>query len=328
LGIGGRAVVLEFADPRAAQVIDLLDGSHSAPAIVELARRRGIPEDCTVQVLDALCGRDLAAPAEVTSPPGCHRVRSEAAALALTGGNAQAAQAIRGRQDAKVIVIGQARLAVPIAAGLALAGAGRVSAAVSGPTTAVDVAVGGLRPADLGQPRRAAARQALGRVAPEIAGAVVPERAATIVVEVGTRRPVPLGALAGARRRSARLFVDVQDAVAVIGPLVPSTGSPCLNCLDLHRRDRDPAWPALAAQLATRGDVAYPCAVSTVLAATAWAVEEVLALLDGRLARTIGATVEIRGPGRERRRTFTRHPRCDCPRVAIGTGNGSQNEVQ
>ena len=34
------------------------------------------------------------------------------------------------------------------------------------------------------------------------------------------------------------------------GPLVTPGRGPCLRCLDLHRCDRDPAWPALLAQLA------------------------------------------------------------------------------
>lgn len=37
-----------------------------------------------------------------------------------------------------------------------------------------------------------------------------------------------------------------------IGPLVEPGRGPCLRCLELHRRDADSAWPAIAAQLAGR----------------------------------------------------------------------------
>jgi bacteriocin biosynthesis cyclodehydratase domain-containing protein len=54
------------------------------------------------------------------------------------------------------------------------------------------------------------------------------------------------------RRDIPHLAVVFGDAGATVGPLVRPGESACLRCLDLHRRDRDPAWPALAAQLHTR----------------------------------------------------------------------------
>lgn len=45
------------------------------------------------------------------------------------------------------------------------------------------------------------------------------------------------------------LPVRVRDGTGVVGPLVIPGLSSCLTCADLHRTDRDPAWPALAAQL-------------------------------------------------------------------------------
>ena len=53
-----------------------------------------------------------------------------------------------------------------------------------------------------------------------------------------------LAVVAGADRASA-------------GPLVVPGGSACLRCLELHRTDRDPSWPAVAAQLAG-GDTGRP----------------------------------------------------------------------
>jgi hypothetical protein len=100
----------------------------------------------------------------------------------------------------------------------------------------------------------------------------------------------------------------------VVGPLVPPAGSPCLNCLDLHRRDCDPAWPALAAQLSTGPEGIAAIAVSTLLATTGYAVDEVLTYLDGGTPQTLGTTIEISGPGRELRHTWSPHPRCECGR--------------
>ena len=54
------------------------------------------------------------------------------------------------------------------------------------------------------------------------------------------------------RRGVPHLPVVTTGSRAVVGPLVDSaTGSPCLWCLDLHRSDRDAAWPTVMAQVAT-----------------------------------------------------------------------------
>lgn len=80
------------------------------------------------------------------------------------------------------------------------------------------------------------------------------------------------------RRDIPHIAVVFGDAGATVGPLVRPGETACLRCLDLHRRDRDPAWPALAAQLHTRpapGESELVCgAVASATAAV------VLAALD------------------------------------------------
>lgn len=51
--------------------------------------------------------------------------------------------------------------------------------------------------------------------------------------------------------RAPRLTLPVvaQAHRTVVGPLVGDRRTPCLHCLDLHRRDRDPAWPTVATTL-------------------------------------------------------------------------------
>jgi hypothetical protein len=314
----GRAVVLEFADPSVARVLDLLDGSRTEQAVLRDAAALGIPEQATADLLDTLRDGGLAVDANTLLPPGFpeaarRRLATEVAALALRGERAPAT-AIRRRSAAHVLITGYGRLAVPIAAALAQAGVGHVDAAVSGRTHADDAALGGLLPADAGRPRATAAAEAVTRIAPAANVRPVREDAATFVVQIGAGRPAGLTALALARRKVAHLAVDVRDGIALVGPLVPPAGSPCLNCRDLHRRDRDPAWPALVAQLSTGPEGIAPVTVTTLLTAVGYAAEEVLAYLDGGTPQTLGTTIEIAGPGRERRRTWSPHPGCGCTR--------------
>jgi hypothetical protein len=215
---------------------------------------------------------------------------------------------------ARVRITGYGRLAVPLAAALAEAGVGHVDPAVSGRTTADDAALGGLLPTDADRPRASAAADAVLRSAPATNVRPLRNGGATFVVQAGAYQPPSLTAFAYARRRVPHLFVDVRDAIAIVGPLVPPSGSPCLNCVDLHRRDRDPAWPALAAQLSTGAQPPPPCTVATLLIATGYATDEVLRYLDGGTPQTVGTTIEIAGPGQEWRRSWPSHPACDCAR--------------
>jgi bacteriocin biosynthesis cyclodehydratase domain-containing protein len=223
---------------------------------------------------------------------------------------------LRRRAAARVLVTGQTRLTAPIAMTLAAAGVGRVAVRVSGPVVGDDVAPGGLSSADVGRPAAEAVPEAVARAAPGVDLTPLGPDDATLVVRVGSDpTPAALAAQAYARRRLPHLTVAVRDGAVVVGPFVPPAGSPCLACLDLHRGDRDPAWTALAAQLATEPPPTQACAATTTLVGVGYAVAEVLTYLDGGSPRTRGATIEIDVGCDERRRSWPPHPRCDCRRI-------------
>jgi hypothetical protein len=111
--------------------------------------------------------------------------------------------------------------------------------------------------------------------------------------------------------RRPYLAVTIREGVPVIGPFVPEVGGSCLHCLDLHRQDRDAAWPGPAPRPA-----AEPCTVVNLLAATAYASAEILTHLDGGVPQTLGAAVEVAGPGTVRRRSWPPHPACPCANPA------------
>jgi ThiF family len=330
------AVVLELANPAVAKLLDLLDGAHSERSVLAHAARYGVADSDARTLLDTLRTAGLVVGAQALvpghlAPPVRRRLTAEAAALAVrrTGQRTAAtpAQILRHRAAARVMVTGRGRLGPAVALALAHAGVGQVSPALDGTVEPADAVAGGLLAADLGRPRSAAVAEAIQRTVPGTDTRPIRRGEASFVVQTTPAGPARLHAATYARYRLAHLVATVRDGAAVVGPLVPPTGSPCLNCLDLHRTDRDPAWPKLAAQLATAaatdagpGD-GEPCAAPTLLAAAGFAAAEVLAYLDGRVAgnrstqpQTLGATVEIESAGRHRRRTWPPHPDCDCSR--------------
>lgn len=105
------------------------------------------------------------------------------------------------------------------------------------------------------------------------------------------------------------LPVIVGDASITLGPLVAPGLSACLHCVDLHRRDADPAWPAIAAQLARHpAPAAHPVRAA---AALAHAARFVTAALGG--AAEPGRELRIAGDGeRLSERTIAPHPECRC----------------
>jgi hypothetical protein len=333
-----RAIVLELPHPETARLLDLLDGAHSERTILERAARFGVAPADARTLLDTLRRVGLVVGAQSLFPhnlpePVRARLAAEAAALARRGPEAAttAAQALRRRAQALVVVNGHGRLAAPLAVALAQAGVGHVHPALDGLVDPAEIAGSPLCEADVSKPRADAVAAAIDRAAPGTDTRPVRRGAASLVVEAGNPRPAALLAAAHAQRRQAHLMIAIRDGVAVVGPFVPPGGGPCLNCFDLHRRDRDPAWPQLAAQLATgNGERVEPCEVATVLAATGFAAAEVLGYLDGLAPATVGATVEITAPGRLRRRTWAAHPGCGCVGVRrrVRGGDGEPAPVR
>ena len=124
------------------------------------------------------------------------------------------------------------------------------------------------------------------------------------------------------------LPVRVRDGVGIVGPLVIPGVSSCLSCADLHRTDRDAAWPALAAQLR---EVAGTADRPTLLATAALALgqlQQIIAAVragDGPAPAppaTLNATVEVDVAVQSiRARRWARHPLCGCWHTSL-TGPG------
>lgn len=117
----------------------------------------------------------------------------------------------------------------------------------------------------------------------------------------------------------AHLPVRVRDGAGLVGPLVIPGVTSCLQCADLHRSDKDAAWPAVAAQL--RGAVGSATR-ATLLATAALALRQVDLVIRavGDAAErapepppTLNTTLELDVDGYSIiARRWSRHPECPC----------------
>ncbi|MEP6696444.1 MAG: hypothetical protein ABJA34_06140 [Pseudonocardiales bacterium] len=321
-----RALLVCDLPPGADKLLDRLDGTAELDDLLSGAELGGLDRGALEQLVGALVGAGAVVDAATSTPlpatldlAARHRLSADAASLSLLVGDAGGVLAHRHR--CMVALHGQAKLAVPLASTLAAAGVGRVHVVGRGPVEQREVAPGGFAAADVSRPRAEAAADAVARAAPQADPRPLPPR----------RRP-DLVVLAGRAAADAmlidRLFGDgvahlvlnVRDTAGVVGPLVTPGRSSCLRCADLHRRDRDPLWPAVAGQLGTahRGHI-EPQDTALAAALVGLAALQTLAYLDGSVpAQSTDGTLELALPDcRVRRRSWPQHPDCGCRARAL-----------
>lgn len=307
-----RAVVLTNLDAATVTLLNLLDGRHTTEHLHQVAAEHGMSAQAVADLLELLDSAALlidCQPAQLlpAALPSTERQRlaPDLAALSLHHHNAGEVLARRNRR--RVIVAARGRLGPLIAAILAAAGVGSVAVRGIGTTHRADSCPGGIAPTDDGRSYAHAAGDAIRRSAP-LARTVIgrAHRADLIVLAGGGQAP------SYPERHLPHLAVALRDTIAVVGPLVVPGHTACFSCLELHRRDRDPAWPVLAAQLAT-SRAQPPEAAAIVTAAAGIAAAQSLCFLDGRPPEVLSAAVELSDDGATmRRRSWSPHPDCRC----------------
>jgi hypothetical protein len=298
-----------------------LDGRRTQRTVLADAARSGLDGTSVASVLDGLRATRLVVDLDAADllaadagPAASARTATELpTALATVPG------AWRARRHAVVVVEGATRVGTPLAAMLAASGVGRISVVDPGLTGAGDAVVGGLSAADEGRPRALAAADAVRRANPLTDLRPLPPgaRADLVVLARAWAASDPL--VAGVHRAGVpHLVAAVRGEAGIVGPLVVPGVTSCLRCGDLHRRDADPRWPHLAAQL-TAADPPPSGATLTCLLTASTAALQVLAFLDGHTAPgALDATLELRPPHLlPRLRRWPPHPACDCGAAAV-----------
>jgi bacteriocin biosynthesis cyclodehydratase domain-containing protein len=316
-----RTVVVDGIDPATARVLTGLDGRRSEAEVLADAAANGVDIATVTQMLTGLrrCGLvvdgEPDALSDLGGPDTAERLEPDHAALSLSRPGRGPLGTLRRRRHGTVAVHGGGRIGAPVATVLAAAGVGRLAVVDGERARPCDAAPGGINPQDAYQPRAAAVVAAVRRAAPEAdVGPLRPGEVPDLAVLAGLE-PVEPRLRSGLHRLAVpHLPVYIRETTAVVGPLVLPGVSSCLTCADLHRRDRDPAWPMLAAQLSVpRRRQREPADVVLATLAAAIAAAQALALLDGDDPATLNGSLELRLPDwRVRRRSWLPHPLCTC----------------
>ncbi|WP_245674949.1 ThiF family adenylyltransferase [Herbidospora cretacea] len=329
-----RAVLLTGLDERARRFVAALDGTRT---LAQAVAGSGLDETTATRIIELLAGRglldDVSGPAPLTSlsreerdrfrpdlealslPPTVYELPADQTAppAALDGG----LRAFTARQGSYVRIYGGGRIGARVAALLAAAGVGRICVLDPEPARPEDVVPGGLGWEHVGRPREEGAVKVASTVAPSVtawegrAAAGLMDGAATpdmvVLAPVGAADPLLAHDLT--TLGIPHLLATCAEGCGSVGPVVVPGRSPCLGCIELTRRDRDPGWPTVRA--AIRAQTGCDTVTSGLVAGQA--AGHVLAFLDGRGVDAIG-TAEILPDLQWRRRVWPRHPRCRCSR--------------
>jgi hypothetical protein len=252
-------------------------------------------------------------PADADFAPPVPRLAGELTALSARFGQ-DAAQLLQARGRRTAVVQGSGQAGSLVAALLAAAGVGRVHVLDRKPARLAHAVPGGVRPADEGTALTDAAATAIRAAAPEVDVTAPPLGHSSDIVILAVDDPIDTDCRDSLHaREAAHLAVSVAPSSGIVGPLVIPGLSSCLACTDLHRRDRDAAWPALAAQLGVRRRYARTGEIAVCAAVAGVAAGQALAFLDGELPTTLEASLELHPPDwRVRRRSWPAHPDCGC----------------
>lgn len=333
------AVVVGGIGEQTARLVAAFDGAHDAAALRVRARALGLDESVVDRLVSLLSDAAVlddaaidAAPLAALSRVERDRLGPDLASMSLLSGRLDGGMStVSGRQGASVGIIGGGRVGGAIATLLAASGIGHVMVDDASTCRPADCGPAGPAMSDTGSTRSQAAHAAVHRVSQSTRTTPLhPPRPYDLVVLAcaGALDPAVTDDLV--RAGVPHINVAVREATATIGPFVLPGSTSCLRCLDLHRCDRDAAWPLIAAQLAADGFRVgvEACDVALATLAASVCALQVLEFVDGGRPATHDATLEISLPDwRIRRRGWCPHPACGCCWPGDGvaaSGDGGQ----
>jgi hypothetical protein len=307
-------VVLDGLSDAEIAVVEGLDGSMDIQMLYAVAAAAGVAAGRLSALIAALSEHHLLVDntsdrAHLSSidEPRRHLLSPDASAVAAAYGLAgDGYDHVAARSTQHVVISGEGDLPCALADLLRVGGIGRVSVGRNA-VNMMDLELRSHRPGG----------------APGPFGSTLQLPDLVVLVAVGALRPD-----AGEpwlRRGIPHLPLVVQGHRVQVGPLIAGVDGPCLTCLDLHRRDRDGAWPVLLSQLAPRGPHLPDPPVSLESTLSAMATGAAAMIVHTSLDKQpvpAGLSLELSlpWPTIQNRRWFP-HPLCSCT-VGQGTMTG------
>jgi len=310
-----HAVVVAGLGPAEVAVLRSMDGVRDVTALRAVAERCGGSASAADRLVEILATAGVLLDGDRIRPddPDDALAPDRASRSLLGPGTRDAAvlpefdDPLAARRQAQVEVRGAGRVGAMVARLLAAAGVGRITADDGGQGTARDLAPGGLDRGAVGLRRGLAVSVML----PDLPDR--PYDRPDLVVLAPTSDTARNDAAALIRFGIPHLVARVIETTGVVGPLVLPGTTSCLRCHDLHRADRDPAWPRVLAQADGQPHGTAACDVTLAAQVAALAAQQVVAHLDGFVPATVDGTVETALPyGLPRRRNWRPHPACGC----------------
>jgi len=287
-----------------------LDGSLDLATLYAVAAATGVAADrvtaliCTLRehclLVERATDRAWLSPVAEPRRPALHPEATATAIAAAYGLTGDGIDCVAARSDQHVVISGDGDLPRALADLLLAGGIGEVRVGADA-VNALDLELRDHRTGG----RRAAFGSAVG--APGRPDLVV--LAATGAIPADTGEP-------WLRRGIPHLPVVVQGHRVQVGPLITASPGPCLACMDLHRRDRDVAWPMLLSQLSPTWPLrpGPPVNLESTLTAMTVGVAAMIVhtCLDGHpVPGDISLELSLPWPAILSRRWF-RHPLCGC----------------
>ena len=304
------AVVLDGLSDAEIAMTESLDGSMDIPTLYAVATASGVAADRISSLIAILAEHHLLL--ETTTDrawlsridqPRRHPLRPGATAAAIAAAYdlpGDGVDYVAARSTQHVVIGGEGDLPYALADLLRVGGIGQVSVGTNAVNT-LDLELRGHRATDK--------RTVYGSVSD------LPARP-DLVVLTAMSAIHPDAGEPWLRRGIPHLPLVAQGHRVYVGPLITRNSGPCLTCMDLHRRDRDAAWPVVLAQLAPAWPL-HPAAPvnleSALTAVTIGAAAMIVhAYLDGQpMPGDLCLELSLPFPVVLCRRWF-RHPLCGC----------------
>jgi hypothetical protein len=311
-----RAVVVAGIGEQVGRLLAAFDGAHDRAALRTRARALGLDASIVDRLVSMLTEAAVLDDAATDARPLAllprierDRLAPDLASMSLVSGQLDGGlSTVALRQRATVGIVGGGRVGGAVATLLGAAGIGHLVVDDAATCRPADCGPAGAAIGDTGATRAQATHAAVHRVSQitQTTALTATQRYDVVVLASGAS-PEMEAVNELVRSGVPHLRVDVREATAVVGPFVLPGSTSCLRCLELHRADRDAAWPVIAAQLAAGGSRTGTEACDIALATLAASITalQVLAFVDGGAPATHNGTLEIALPDwRLRRRSW------------------------